>query len=92
MRLAHNVAWELVNKEKIPEGMQINHYCDNPLCVNPFHLCLGTQAQNIDQAVKTGRVGNTDTPLVPIRLFLPVKIRRILAQLRRIVTGAEKRS
>lgn len=99
MQLAHNVAWELTNKEKVPEGTQVNHHCDHPLCVNPYHLWLGTQAENIRQAVVTGRMGSTDGPLVPIRLFLPVKEAQvILAELRSMVTvtgknrGTAKRS
>lgn len=42
---AHRVAWELENGE-IPTGMCVLHRCDNPPCVRPDHLFLGTRVDN----------------------------------------------
>lgn len=42
---AHRVAWELVNGT-VPAGMQVLHRCDNPSCVRPSHLFLGTTQDN----------------------------------------------
>lgn len=44
--LAHRVAFEYFNKSKIPIGMCVLHKCDNPLCINPEHLYLGTKSAN----------------------------------------------
>jgi hypothetical protein len=44
-RHAHTVAYE-ITKEKVPNGYILMHSCDNPSCVNPDHLTVGTKAQN----------------------------------------------
>lgn len=50
--------WELHNGP-IPEEFVIRHTCDNTKCINPDHLLVGTQSQNIQDCVKRKRhVGN----------------------------------
>ena len=56
---AHRVAWELVNGE-IPDGMCILHSCDNPPCVNPGHLFLGTKTDNAEDRDQKGRTQKGD--------------------------------
>lgn len=52
--LAHRYSWEIHNQSSA-SGMFVIHSCDNPACVNPDHLRLGTASDNMQDCIKRGR-------------------------------------
>ncbi len=51
---AHRYAWEMANGP-VPDGLAVLHHCDNPPCVNPAHLFLGTLGDNNKDRARKGR-------------------------------------
>ena len=52
---AHRKSWEIIHGA-VPATMEVLHHCDNPSCVRPGHLFLGTQADNMADMNRKGRL------------------------------------
>lgn len=56
VQYAHRVALRLLRGADVPDHLVVMHSCDNPSCVNPAHLAVGTQRDNMRDASNKGRV------------------------------------
>jgi len=66
---AHRAAW-ILWRGPIPDGMFALHHCDNPACINPDHIYLGTQMDNMRDRQVRERSGQklTMTDVIALRL------------------------
>lgn len=54
--LVHRYMWEQYNERAVPEGLVVRHRCDNPPCIHPDHIILGTPGDNSQDRKDRGRV------------------------------------
>lgn len=66
IELAHRASWMLF-RGPIPKLLCVLHHCDNPCCVNPHHLYLGTRVQNMIDSVNRKRNGAVTHPQKQVR-------------------------
>ncbi len=90
---AHRVSWEIHNGP-IPPGMFVCHHCDNPPCVNPDHLFLGTPADNVHDMDAKGRRGRGWHPRLMGELHHASKLTdaQVVAIREAVAGGEAKRS
>lgn len=78
MVATHRLSYQL-HKGEIPEGLLVCHKCDNPSCVNPEHLFLGTNSDNIKDSFRKGRNCNKgqNSPTAKLKKEQVIKIREL---------------
>lgn len=81
---AHRLSWRARNGA-VPSGMSVLHRCDNPACINPDHLFIGSQKDNLADMARKGRHGLARL----VREDIPV-IRRLVAEGRTLVEVAKR--
>lgn len=88
--LASRVSWEIHNG-KILDGLLVLHKCDNPSCVNPDHLFLGTHKDNVADMIAKGRRGNNSSAISGERNHNTVLTWKIVMAIRKEFARLPKR-
>lgn len=77
---ASRLSFSAFNGVEIERGMHVCHRCDNPPCVNPAHLFLGTAKENMQDRKRKGRNANQHGANGPRAVLLPSAVASIRAR------------
>lgn len=76
---AHRASWEAFHDKPVPPGQVLRHKCDVRSCVNPAHLELGSQRDNIMDAVKRGQHKHKLSVEDVQSIYLDGRVQRVIA-------------
>lgn len=77
---AHRVSWS-IHKGEPPKDLHVLHRCDVRACVNPDHLFLGTNQDNVDDKISKGRSGCLRGEASPVSKMTNDQARKIKVML-----------
>lgn len=78
---AHRVAYEVATGQKIPPDLMVRHSCDNPPCIEPSHLLVGSGLDNVRDRQSRGRSADRNGERCPTAKLTWEKVRAIRALL-----------
>lgn len=76
--MLHRWAYQTFNGE-IPKNYQVRHTCDNKICINPNHLLVGTNQDNVNDKVNRNRqIRNENSPMSKLTNSQVKEIKRMI--------------